>query len=394
MDETSTCKLIIMEGDEPRESLSAGMRGQALKLGVIGIFAVMALLVTLSAFFSGGMIFGIENIILLPHLYLIPIILFALWYPKRGLQITVVIIITLVILALVFYLQGVISDPVFMLLTSGVDLMIVFALALYAKDRDLVDSVLREIMGQYRVTRGRSGAERFNGDIPEVLKALGSGDDDDREEAARSLGELRTPEGVEPLIAALGDRSRYVRREAAKALGAIGDERSISSLIEALKDEDRSAREGAAEELALRGEKAVGPLAAALEDPDWHVRMGAVVALRIIGDRKVMPAIIRAAGDDSRFVRREAVKALGRMGGREVMQPLVAALRDEDGSVRLRAAGALGRSGSSDAVGPLSDALDDQDSGVRLRAAQALEELGTPAARAALDQRAERSGHE
>lgn len=391
-----------MEGSGGRGPLSAGINGQALKLAVIGIFAVIALLVTLYAFFSGSMIFGIGNIILLPHLYLIPIILFALWYPKRGLQITVVIIAALVILTLVLTLQGLISDPVFMLLNSGVDLMIVFALALYAKDRDLVESLLREIMSQYKDTRarrtgkeyGQTIAERFNGDISEVLKALGSGDEDDREEAARSLGELKKPEGVEPLIAALSDRSRYVRREAAKALGAIGDERGIPSLIRALKDDDRSAREGAAEGLALMGENAVGPLTAALEDPDWHVRMGAVVALRIIGDRTAMPEIIRAAGDDSRFVRREAVKSMGRMGGREVMQPLIAALRDEDSSVRLRAAGALGRIGSSDAVGPLADALDDQDSSVRLRAAQALEEIGTPAARAALGQNAEHSGHE
>jgi hypothetical protein len=387
-----------MEGNEQRIYPVAEFGSPVLKLAIIGIFAVIALVVTLYAFFSGGMIFGIENIVLLPHLYLIPIILFAFWYPKRGLQITVIIIISLFILTFVLYLQGMISDPVFMLLTSGVDLMIVFALALYAKDRDLVESLLKEIMGQYKVTRGgkpgRTTAGRFSGDISEVLKALGSSDEDDREEAARSLGELREPEGVEPLIAALGDRSRYVRREAAKALGAIGDERGIPPLVRALKDDDRSAREGAAEGLALMGGKAVGPLTRALDDPDWHVRMGAVVALRIIGDRTVMPEIISSAGDESRFVRREAVKTLGRMGGKEAMQPLIAALRDEDRSVRIRAAGALGRIGSGDAVGPLADALEDHDSSVRLRAAQALEEIGTPAARAALEQKEERSGRE
>lgn len=393
-----------MEGTEQRGNLTAGFGSQSLKLTVIGIFSVIALAVTLYAFLSDGMIFGIENIILLPHLYLIPIILFAFWYPKRGLQITIIIIITLVVLTLAFYFQGMISDPFFMLLNSGVDLMIVFALALYAKDRDLVETVLKEIMASYKGsrggrTRGRkdqagSSPDRFSGGISEVLQVLGSGDEDDREEAARSLGELREPEAVEPLIAALGDRSRYVRREAAKALGAIGDERGIPPLVGALKDEDRSAREGAAEGLALMGATAVAPLTRALDDPDWHVRMGAVVALRIIGDRTVLPAIIRAAGDESRFVRREVVKTLGRIGGEEAMQPLIAALRDEDRSVRIRAAGALGRSGSSDAVGPLADALDDQDSSVRLRAAQALEEIGSPAAQAVLEQNEERSGQE
>lgn len=374
-----------MEGEDPRGPPASGFRNQALRLAVIGIFAALALIVTLLAFFSGKMIFGVENIILLPHLYLIPVILFAFWYPKRGLQITVVIIIAITILTLAFTLGGVISDPLFMLLVSGVDLMIVFALALYAKDRDLVESLLKEIVGQYKVPRERTiSSERFNGEISEVLKALQSGDDDDREEAARALGELRKPDGVGPLIAALGDRSRYVRREAAKALGAIGDERSIPPLIRALSDEDRSAREGAAEGLALLGEPALGPLTAALDDPDWHVRMGAVVALRIIGDRTVLPEITRMTGDESRFVRREAVKALGRMGGEEVVSPLASSLRDDDPGVRLRAAGALGRTGSSTAVGPLAGALEDRDSSVRLRAAQVLEEMGTPAARAAL----------
>lgn len=388
-----------MEGTEQRGYQASVFGSQALKLTVIGLFSVIALGVTLFVFLSDGMIFGVENIILLPHLYLIPIILFALWYPKRGLQITIVIIVTLVVLTLFFYFRGMISDPVFMLLNSGVDLMIVFALALYAKDRDLVEALLKEIIGQYRVPRGRARGQKpgragpaeewFSLDVSEILQELRNGDEDDREEAARSLGELREPEAVGPLTDALGDRSRYVRREAAKALGAIGEERCIDPLIGALRDDDRAAREGAAEGLALMGATAIAPLTQALGDPDWHVRMGAVVALRIIGDRTVLPEIITATGDESRFVRREAVKALGRMGGTDVLQPLASALADEDTGVRLRAAGALGRTGSNDAVAPLAGALEDRDTGVRLRAAQALEELGTPAARAVLEQQGE-----
>ncbi|HON82174.1 MAG TPA: HEAT repeat domain-containing protein [Methanoregulaceae archaeon] len=382
--------------------LAAGFGGQVLKLTVIGIFSVIALAVTLFAFFSDETFFGIANIILLPHLYLIPIILFAFWYPKRGLQITIIIIVTLVVLTFVFYYRGMIQDPLFMLLNSGVDLMIVFALALYAKDRDLIEGILKDIMGQYRGSRGRTKGDRlgqaekweglFSLDVSEIVQALRTGDEDDREEAARALGELRDPEAVEPLTAALGDQSRYVRREAAKALGAIGEERCIPPLIKALRDEDRSAREGAAEGLAMMGTMAINSLARALDDPDWHVRMGAVVALRIIGDRTVMPGIIRAAGDENRFVRREAIKGLGRIGGNEVLQPLADALTDEDTGVRLRAAGALGRTGRDDAIAPLIGALGDRDSGVRLRAIQALEEIGSPAARAVLEQHGEQAG--
>jgi hypothetical protein len=374
--------------------LVAGLGDQALKLTVIGVFSVIALAVTLIAFLSEESFFGIENILLLPHLYLIPIILFAFWYPKRGLQITIIIIVTLVVLTLAFHYWGMIRDPLFMLLNSGVDLMIVFALALYAKDRDLVERVLREIVGQYRERRSRPGkaGDLFSHDVSEIVQALQAGDEDDREEAARALGELRDPEAVVPLTAALGDQSRYVRREAAKALGAIGGDRSLSPLMRALRDEDRSAREGAAEGLAMMGEKAIPSLTRAIDDPDWHVRMGAVVALRIIGDRTAMPVIIRAAGDESRFVRREAIKALGRIGGTEVLRPLATAITDEDAGVRLRAAGALGRTGMDGAIPLLESALEDRDSSVRIRAVQALEEIGTPAARAALEQHGEQAG--
>ncbi|HTY14555.1 MAG TPA: HEAT repeat domain-containing protein [Methanoregulaceae archaeon] len=314
-------------------------------------------------------------------------ILVALWYPKRGLQITVLIIGALIILTVVLYLRGISFDPVLSLFNAGLDIMIFVAVALYAKDRKLVDQVFLEFLERSGIresdlksmyeARGRARIT-FEGDFEEVIHALQSTDEDAREEAVRALGELNDPRAVNPLILALKDENRYVRREAAKSLGRIGDEKAIPALIEALKDEDRYGREGAAEGLAEMKEKAFSPLLHSLSNNDWHVRMGALIALRIIGDRNAIPKIIDALQDENRFVRREAAKSLGRIGDERVIEPLTRALKDEDTSVRMRAVSALAKFSRDDVIDTLIGALDDNDSGVRLRAVQALEEINDP----------------
>jgi len=361
--------------------------GESLRIMVISAFAIFGLFVTVFTILFRDQLLTSQLYTLLPHLYIIPVILVALWYPKRGLQITVLIIIAIIILTGAVYLAGVIIDPVISLFNAGLDIMIFVAVALYAKDREMVDAALRDFFER----SGMMGAEtddvngvkekvkiKFTGDFNDVVHALQGPDDDTREEAARALGELKDPRAVTPLISALGDQNHFVRREAAKSLGRLGDERAIPALIQALKDDDRAGREGAAEGLADMKEKALGPLISALKDPDWHVRMGVLVSLRIIGDKKAIPDITVALSDENRFVRREAVKSLGRIGDERMVGPLADALKDEDRSVRMRAVGALAKQGGDAVIGPLIGALEDSDSGVRLRAVQALEELKDP----------------
>jgi hypothetical protein len=354
---------------------------------VIVAFALFGLFVTLFMIEFRDQFFNYQLFYLIPHLYIIPIILLALWYPKRGLQITVLIIAALVILTFILYSSGISFDPILSLFNAGLDIMIFVAVALYAKDRQLVDQVFMEFLERSGIKESdlksmyetKGGAKvTFEGDFEEVIYGLKSTDEDVREEAVRALGELNDPRAINPLILALKDENRYVRREAAKSLGRIGDEKAISALIEALRDEDRYAREGAAEGLAEMKEKAFGPLIRALNDMDWHVRMGAIIALRIIGDRNAVPKIIDALGDENRFVRREAVKSLGRIGDERVIEPLTGALQDEDTSVRMRAVSALAKFSRDDVIDALIGALDDSDSGVRLRAVQALEEINDP----------------
>ncbi len=365
---------------------------ETVRLTVIGAFAVTSLIITIAVIKHQDSPYFSQLYPLIPHLYLIPIILLALWYPRRGMQVTLLLITAILILIAISWCFGALIDPVISLLNAGMDIAVFVVLALYAKDRTLVESVIRGFFE--RAARGEDddspdgipqrARRQFEGAFEEVVLALQSPDDDVREEAVRALGELREPRAIEPLIRALVDDNRFVRREAAKSLGKIGDPRVIHPLIEALKDDDRYGREGAAEGLAELGDVAVLPLIRALEHPDWHVRMGAVIALRINGDRRAVMPISRSAGDENRFVRREAIKSLGRIGDEQVIPTLVHALTDEDRSVRMRAVGALAKFETGLSIESLAEATRDEDSGVRLKAMHALEAMKDPRAKKAL----------
>ncbi|MCQ8893859.1 MAG: HEAT repeat domain-containing protein [Methanolinea sp.] len=369
-------------------------RRDFFKLFIIAVFAVTSLLFTLYLVVSRDQAFSGSVYPLIPHLYLIPIILMALWYPRRGLQVTLLLIAAILLLTTFLFLEGIVGNPFIALLNAGMDIAIFVALALYAKDRTLVESFLRgffehsglgETFEEAMEHPSVRAKIKFEGAFEDVIRALHNPEDEVREEAARALGELGDRRAVDPLIGLLSDENRYVRREAAKSLGRIGDERAIPALISALKDEDRYGREGAAEGLGEMGEKAFPALIEAMENADWHVRMGAAIALRIIGNREALPVLIRAMQDENRFVRREVVKSLGRIGDHSVIETLIAALKDPDRSVRLRAVSALSKCNDPRVVEPLIEALNDEDSGVRLRVIRALEEIDDPRAVEALN---------
>jgi len=369
-------------------------RRDTVKLLIIGVFAVASLVFTLYLITLKDHAFSTSVYPLIPHLYLIPLILMALWYPRRGLQITILLIAAILVLTTLMYLMGTIINPFISLLYAGMDIAIFVALALYAKDRTLVESFLRgffehsgvgetfEEAMEHPSTRAKI---KFEGAFDDVVRALQSHDEEVREEAARALGDLGDRRAVNPLIELLGDDNRYVRREAAKSLGKIGDEHAIPALINALKDEDRYGREGAAEGLGGMGEKAFPSLIRAIKDEDWHVRMGAAIAFRIIGDKDALKVLIPAMKDENRFVRREVIKSLGRIGDHSVIDTLIAALKDPDRSVRLRAVSALSKCNDKRVIEPLIEALNDEDSGVRLRVIRALEEIDDPRAVDALN---------
>src|SRR6266542_3232475 len=79
------------------------------------------------------------------------------------------------------------------------------------------------------------------------------------------------------------------------------------------------------------------PLCSLLCDRHMRVRAVACQALAMLLDKRAIPALSKAASDESTVVRVQAVMALGEMDSSEAIQALMAALADEDSRVRIEA---------------------------------------------------------
>jgi HEAT repeat protein len=98
---------------------------------------------------------------------------------------------------------------------------------------------------------GISGEER----LEYFIRMLSDDDENSRWKAAESLGRMRDPGAVEPLIDTLWDDDSRVRLKAAWALGQIGDIRAIPSLRRLYRMEKEGVQEivaEAIEEINLR----------------------------------------------------------------------------------------------------------------------------------------------
>jgi len=348
------------------------------KLLIIGMLAAVSLFVSVY-FLYYSPYSGFRFVyVFIPHLYLIPIILLALWYPKSGLKLVIFIFCALAVFWIFAEFLGYTFPPLFAILYTGIDLAAFVVFLLYVKDRRLVEAVILDL-----IERGKNSSEnlteqnnRFGGDFDAIISALRSSEEGLREEAVAALSGLGDERVVFPLITALRDESPYIRRDAAEALGNSGSIKCIKSLMEALADEDRYVRETAAEALGHIGKGAMPSLIQGLSHPDWRVRAGVVVALRVSTDIPDSDPVIRALSDVSMYVRREAVKTLGRIGDRRILPYLVEATNDPDPGVRLRAVRAVSKIGAEHEVRlVLNRCIQDPDSAVRLRAGEELQKL-------------------
>jgi HEAT repeat protein len=87
------------------------------------------------------------------------------------------------------------------------------------------------------------------------IRMLSNDDETRRWKAAESLGRMRDPDAVDPLIDTLWDDDSRVRLKAAWALGQIGDNRAIPPLRRLYRMENEGVREiitEAIEEINLR----------------------------------------------------------------------------------------------------------------------------------------------
>ncbi len=192
----------------------------------------------------------------------------------------------------------------------------------------------------------------------QMINALQSWNRDERELAAKALGEKHAVEAVPALIQALSDEDVAVRLVVAGALGNIGEATAVPHLITALHDEHPSVRHSAAEALGKIGDKrAIEGLLQALHDEYGMVRnpvAHAIIAIGVDASR-----VINLLDDQNPNVRAAAAWIIGSVGDSTVEAELIHSLADPDSSVRSHAAGALGSVGTNAAVPALAKLLTD-----------------------------------
>jgi HEAT repeat protein len=147
--------------------------------------------------------------------------------------------------------------------------------------------------------------------VEPLIRQLEGSDPDICDGVARTLGRIRDPRAVEPLIEKLR-RPNYesTKRAAASALGDIGGAAAVAALIQVLQDDrlampyrnagvDRwvplddckGVRTEAGKALGRRGREAIGPLIECLMEGDDTARASAADALAYVGRLAVDPLV-------------------------------------------------------------------------------------------------------
>ncbi|MCP4004031.1 MAG: HEAT repeat domain-containing protein [bacterium] len=181
--------------------------------------------------------------------------------------------------------------------------------------------------------------------LPAVVEELSTTEPERARRAARLLGEMQNPEGVEFLLNSLRSRDNRIRREGARALARIGSEKALHGLIEALASPEPGLAVAAAAALGrARGSRAIPALAAALDDHSGaseEVRREAIQSLGRIGGSGAISVLEKVLGQNALLQRRRlrerqalAAQAIARIGGDQARRVLTAYLRDGGGDVR------------------------------------------------------------
>jgi HEAT repeat protein len=155
-----------------------------------------------------------------------------------------------------------------------------------------------------------------------------------------SLGKIKDPRAIDPLIKVLVSKDMDLQPWAMAALQNIG-EPAVEPLITILKEKDTHVQAWAQDALVAMGEPAVEHLIIAIRDKDINVRANAAFALGRIKDNRAMEPLIVALKDEDAFVRRSAEIALAWVKDPRAVEPLIEALKDKDTYVQQFAAKAL-----------------------------------------------------
>lgn len=250
----------------------------------------------------------------------------------------------------------------------------------------IVERYTRELRGHREWTRRAAAAEILGWThSPTAVPALLECVQDETGELAsvravalRSLGRIRHPDVVPPLVESLGSPETWFPPMVAGILVRVGKP-AVEPLCRLLSDHDApiGPRRWAAQILGEIGHgRALIGLHAALSDVDAELRAKAAKALGLLADDRSIEALLdRLLVDPIPYVRTCVAKALAQMSTARTMEFLVEALADSEWWVRLRAVEGLAQFGDA-ARDILIGALHDRDPQVSREAARALEAQG------------------
>ncbi len=211
-------------------------------------------------------------------------------------------------------------------------------LALLAKQDELRPDVISSL--------GDTASEEA---VPIVVNAFNDKSEDIQRRAVTSASKLGI-KALPRLKAASSSQKKQVRDNTAKALGALATPQSIDILVSMLKDMEESVVITASVSLGKIGEKARPALLKALNSEDDMQRAGAINALSLMG-KSSYQTLLNSLADRSSKVRAGAAMGLGQMDAVQALDSIVDLMqKDQDPSVKRACAWTLGRIGNSSLV--------------------------------------------
>ena len=162
---------------------------------------------------------------------------------------------------------------------------------------------------------------RYGGEVvPRLIEEYGSGFIRVRFEVVKLLGRIKDERAVPVLIEALGDKSANVAQAAAWSLGELRSPAALGPLLNYTRDSSKGMREQVIRALGTCHSYELEPVLSdsareevfkSLRDPESDMRIRALLGMHEFGYRGATEEIIRMSRDVSAEVRHVAVQALG-----------------------------------------------------------------------------------
>jgi hypothetical protein len=180
-------------------------------------------------------------------------------------------------------------------------------------------------------------------------------------------------ENIRRIIVEAGDEVRInrigkvleridVRLEDVNAYLLLLQKNSIAPLIKLLGElKNSKARRVFCDALSEIGKNAVELITPFIDDRRWFLVRNITYILGRIGKEQSLPYILKAFNHEENRVRREAVQALGLIGGSKAVGVLVKALTDNDVRIRCMAAINLGKVGKEAGLLPLLEVVESKE---------------------------------